>query len=285
MWTCIAAGGGGCGAWGGSGDIATTVDLPVGASATYTVTGVVDAAATGTLTNTATITAGAGTSDSDGSNNSATDTDGLTPEVDLVIVKDDGATTAVPGTSVTYTITVTNPTGPSDVVGAIVTDTFPAELSGTGWSCAGAHGGSCAAGAGLGDINTTVDLPVGATATFTATGTVISTATVGSLTNAAAVSAPMGVTETDASDNTDSDIDTLTPRCRPVGDEGRRSDDGSARRPDRLHDGRLERRTVDGRRRALSPTRSRPTCSVRHGPVRRQGLPRAREPGRAASTS
>ena len=121
---------------------------------------------------------GVGTVDPDGSNNSATDIDNLTPEVDLVIDKDDSVVTAVPGSTVTYTITVSNPTGPSDVVGAAVVDSFPAELTSTSWTCARVHRAVRAApGSGSGDINTTVDLPVGATATFTATGTVVSTAT------------------------------------------------------------------------------------------------------------
>ena len=211
-WTCAATGAADCGVLGGLGNIATTVDIPVGDAATFTVTGTVDPAATGTVTNTATVTAASGTVDSDGSNNTATDIDNLTPEVDLVIDKDDSLTTAVPGSPVTYTITVSNPTGPSDVVGATVVDSFPAEFSSTSWTCLGASGGSCDAGSGLGNINTTVDLPVGATATFTATGTVLSTAT-GALTNTATVSAPSGVTETDATDNSDSDVDTLTPEA------------------------------------------------------------------------
>src|SRR5262249_60986352 len=50
-----------CGAPSGTGNIATTVNLAAGSSATFTATGTVAATATGTLTNTATVTAPAGT--------------------------------------------------------------------------------------------------------------------------------------------------------------------------------------------------------------------------------
>ena len=37
-----------------------------------------------------------------------------------------------------FTITVTNPLGPSDAIGATVTDTFPAALTGVIWTCTAA---------------------------------------------------------------------------------------------------------------------------------------------------
>ena len=51
-----------------------------------------------------------------------------TPEADLQITKTDGKTTAVPGTSDTYTIVVTN-AGPTAVSGAWIADTFPATFT------------------------------------------------------------------------------------------------------------------------------------------------------------
>ena len=43
---------------------------------------------------------------------------------DLAVTKTDGSLTYTPGMPVTYTITVTN-SGPSDAIGAIVTDALP----------------------------------------------------------------------------------------------------------------------------------------------------------------
>ena len=64
---------------------------------------------------------------------------------DLHITKTNGVNGVVAGLPTTYTITVTNPLGPSDASGATVTDTFPATLTGVTWTCAGAAGGACVA--------------------------------------------------------------------------------------------------------------------------------------------
>ena len=194
---------------GGSGDIASTVDLPAGGSVTFTVDATLDASATGSLSNTATLTPPVGLDDATTADHSATDVDTITPEADLTISKMHGPTDSVPGESITYTIVVGND-GPSNVVGAAVDDTMPAELSAVSWDCVEAGGASCGDAAGIDDISTTVDLPVGATATFTVTGTIDASAT-GTLTNDATVSAPSGVTETDVSDNAASDTNPLTP--------------------------------------------------------------------------
>jgi uncharacterized repeat protein (TIGR01451 family) len=126
---------------------------------------------------------------------------------DLSITKTDGVATAVPGGSVTYTITASN-AGPDAVVGATVADTFAASLTVT-WTCVGAGGGTCTA-AGAGNISDTVNLPVGGSVTYTATGTISSSAT-GSLSNTATVSSP--VTDPDPANNSATDTDTLTPQA------------------------------------------------------------------------
>ncbi|CAN5123376.1 hypothetical protein BH20ACI2_BH20ACI2_10630 [soil metagenome] len=76
-FTCVGSGGGTCPA-SGTGNINALVDLPVGASVTFSITAIVSANATGNLVNTATITAPAGVTDSTPGNNSATDTNTLT---------------------------------------------------------------------------------------------------------------------------------------------------------------------------------------------------------------
>src|SRR5437899_1114888 len=92
-----------------------------------TLTGTIDPNATGSITNTVTVAPPNGVADSNPSNNTASDTDTLTPQADLAIAKDDGKTSAVPGASDTYTITVTND-GPSTVNSVDVADTLPATL-------------------------------------------------------------------------------------------------------------------------------------------------------------
>ena len=208
-WTCSPSAGAGCTTASGSGSINTTVDLPVGTTATFTVVAAVDAAATGTLANTAGAAPAAGIVDPTPANNSDTDTDSLTPTADLSITKTNLLASVVPGTPVSYTITASN-SGPSAVVGATVVDTLPASLAAPTWTCTATGGGSCAA-SGSGSINDTVNLPVGASVTYTVAGTVTSTA-VGTITNTATVASPSGVTDPVPGNDSATDSDPLTPQ-------------------------------------------------------------------------
>ncbi|MFL6195204.1 MAG: beta strand repeat-containing protein, partial [Thermoanaerobaculia bacterium] len=125
---------------------------------------------------------------------------------DLAITKTDGVATAVPGGSVTYTITASNPSA-TGATGATVADTFPAILTCT-WTCTGAGGGTCTA-AGSGNINNSVNLPVGASVTYTATCAINASAT-GSLSNTATVTL---TGDPNAANNSATDTDTLTPQA------------------------------------------------------------------------
>ncbi|MCB1630146.1 MAG: DUF11 domain-containing protein, partial [Xanthomonadales bacterium] len=120
-WNCTATPGSSCADAAGAGDVATTVDLLSGGTATITVDATVAADATGTLSNTATVALPTGATDPTPDNNSATDTDTLEPEADLSITKTDATASATPGGSTTYEIVVAN-AGPSAVVGAAVAD-------------------------------------------------------------------------------------------------------------------------------------------------------------------
>jgi uncharacterized repeat protein (TIGR01451 family) len=204
-WTCVAAGGGTCTA-SGSGNINDTVNLPVGATLTYTLVANIAPSATGNLSNTASVAAPAGVTDSNPGNNSATDTDTLAPQADLAITKTDGVTTVNPGQAVTYTIVASN-SGPSAVAGANVSDTLPASLTGATWTCAASAGSACPA-SGSGNINALVNLLVGGTATFTLNATVSPSAS-GSISNTAVVTAPAGVTDTNPGNNSATDVDTV----------------------------------------------------------------------------
>jgi len=124
----------------------------------------------------------------------------------LAITKTDGVPTATRGGSVTYTIIASNP-GPSAATAATVADIFPGTLTCT-WICVGAGGGTCTAGPVAGDINDSVNLAVGGSVTYTAICTVSPSAT-GSLVNTAAVTAPDGVIDPNAGNNSATDNDTL----------------------------------------------------------------------------
>ena len=126
--------------------------------------------------------------------------------VDLQITKTDGVAAYTAGGLVTYSIVVTNPTGPGNVVGAIVSDSFPAQIASATWTCVAAGGASCTAN-GSGNINDTVNVPAGGSLTYTVTANISASAT-GNMTNTAAVAVPAGYTDTNSGNNSASDTDT-----------------------------------------------------------------------------
>ncbi len=125
---------------------------------------------------------------------------------DLTMTATDGVTNAVPGGSVTYTITAGN-VGTSNATGATVADTFPAVLTCT-WTCVGAGGGTCTA-SGSGNVNDTVNLPAGGSVTYTAACAIAASAT-GSLSNTATATI---AGDPNPADNSATDTDNLTPQA------------------------------------------------------------------------
>jgi uncharacterized repeat protein (TIGR01451 family) len=204
-WTCTASVGSSCGAPNGSGNISQTVNLLVGGTITFVATATLDISASGTLSNTATVATPAGITDPSPGNNSATDTDTIIPAADLSITKTDGLSTASPGQAITYTIVASN-AGPNPVTGATVADTVPASLTAPTWTCIGAGGGTCTA-AGVGDINDTVNLPAGASVTYTLSGTVSANPT--RLRNTAMIASPAGIFDPNPANNGATDDDFL----------------------------------------------------------------------------
>jgi Domain of unknown function DUF11/Outer membrane protein beta-barrel domain/Bacterial lectin len=99
-----------------------------------------------------------------------------------------GPTTILPGTPVTYTLTVTNngsyPIGVADA--PLVTDTLPAAITGSTWTCTAAGGATCTA-SGAGNLSTSgLTLPSNASVTYSITGTLDPASTCGAtVTNSA----------------------------------------------------------------------------------------------------
>jgi uncharacterized repeat protein (TIGR01451 family) len=126
----------------------------------------------------------------------------------LSITKTDNATTVYRGGPVSYTIVVTN-TGAYTVAGN-VTDVVPASITSVTWTCVASPGSTCAALNGSGNnINTSVILEAGDTATYTVSGTV-SPAASGSLINQASVALQSSwLIESNLADNSASDNDTI----------------------------------------------------------------------------
>ncbi len=216
-WACSGATGGatGCdGAASNSANFTDTVNLPVGATITYTVTAQISAGATGNLVNTVTATPPAG-----GTPGTATDTDTPAPSSGMTASKTDGVETYTPGQQVVYTIVVGN-TGPSDAIGAVVSDPKPAQIASWTWVCSGATGGATGcdpAASNSADFTDTVNLPVGSSITYTVTALTSAGAT-GNLVNTVTVTPPGGGTP-----GTSTDTDTPAPVSNLIAGK----DDGS----------------------------------------------------------
>ncbi len=154
-WTysCVASGSATCGALptiatSGTSVSAATGSLPVnniatpptlGSFLTVTVSTTTPSGQVGALSNTATITPPGGVTDPVPGNNSESDTNSPNPRAGVTITKSDGATVALPGTSVVYSIVVSN-SGPSDANNAIVTDPAVTGLNCSALSCSVSSG-------------------------------------------------------------------------------------------------------------------------------------------------
>jgi hypothetical protein len=110
------------------------------------------------------------------------------PQADLTITNTDNADFYIAGDVRTYTIVVSNLAGPSNVIGATVTNALSGPVAGATWSCV-ATGTVCGAG-GLGGISDLVNLPVGSFIAYTVD--VTASAAGGNLVNTASVTLPGG---------------------------------------------------------------------------------------------
>src|SRR6476659_1644939 len=125
---------------------------------------------------------------------------------DLKISCSDGKTSVANFSSDTYTITVTN-TGLQNVNGAVVTDTFPAQVQNVTYTETGS-GGATGFSAGSANISQSLNLPPNSSVTYKATGFINGTSgTV--ISNTANVSVPAGVSDPNTADNTATDKDTI----------------------------------------------------------------------------
>ena len=196
---------------GGSSTLATSGGSGSGA-VTYTVTSgaafcsLAGNTLTGTGVGTCTVTA---TKAADATFNavSATTNVAVLAATDLEVSKSDGSQYALPNGLVEYVIVVAN-AGQIDAVGARLSDPVPPGLADLLWTCSALRVAACPAAAGTGGIDQAVDLPVGSALEYRVSARV--TAALGAtVTNTVTIATPTGTLETDASDNTASDINVV----------------------------------------------------------------------------
>ncbi len=255
-WTCVGAGGGTCTA-SGAGNINDAVNLPVGGIGhLHRDSRAVSPQRPARCRTPRRSRLRPASPTRTPGNNSATDTDTLTPQADLSITKTDGVTTAVPGTSVTYTIVASN-AGPSDGHRRDGGRHLPGRADRRDWTCVGAGGGTCPA-SGAGNINDSVNLPVGGTVTYTVTAARSSPAATGTLVQHRHRRGAWRRHRSDPGQQLGDRHRHADAAGRPVDHQDRRRDDRDARQLGDLHDRRLERRPE-----RRSPARPSPTPSRR----------------------
>ncbi|MFB7671448.1 hypothetical protein ACFC26_08530, partial [Kitasatospora purpeofusca] len=150
------------------------VEIPAGSSATWTLTGTLDANATVTPTNTATVTGGP---DPATPTHTAVASPTNTPSTQANLTASKALLTnpVVPGQQIQWQVSVTN-NGPSRARDVVVTDTIPAGVTGASMK-ADADNTPCPISNGTATCPA-VEIPVGQTLTWTLTGTLAQDATV-----------------------------------------------------------------------------------------------------------
>ena len=199
----------------GYGAVNDSVNLPAGASITYTISGLINPSATGTMVQTIhaatppTVQNNAATSPDNRTNVSST-TVTLTPKADLYVSMNGSNPLAVLGVD-TYTIDVTN-AGPSDVTGATLSDTLTS-LTGVSFSSSTIYKPTGASAVSISTpsgtlagtspvLSETMNIPVGGEIQFVITGTVASGTTAPSiLTDTVSVADPAGTTDPVSANN------------------------------------------------------------------------------------
>ncbi len=145
--------------------------LPANGTQTFMLTVHIDPTATGTINNGNYTIQAMGVSPLIGPLVTTQITNGVI-YTDLAITASSPNAAADWGTPVTYTIVARN-NGPVAVVGAVISNSVPPQLMGVTWTCTGQNNGVCGMANGTGALNTLANLPVGASVTYTVTGTIV----------------------------------------------------------------------------------------------------------------
>ncbi len=206
-WTCKASAGSICQDEKGSGNINSSVDLASGGTATFMITGKVKSSARDEFTNTACVNAPGGVDENDQEDNCASVNTRIEIKADLSVTKTDELTKAARGARITYLIVAKND-GPSDVQGARLRDSFPADFKDSKWECIPSAGARCEAPSGAGNLDLKLDLPAGGFVTITASG-VIANTQLCELRNSVQIDPPGNVTDPDRANNTAVDVTEL----------------------------------------------------------------------------
>jgi uncharacterized repeat protein (TIGR01451 family) len=212
QWACTPGAGASCAEAQGSGPIDELVDIPSGSSVTFSLSGTVPASMTSTLHNTTSVTPAATLANPGPSPILATADSAPQPVADLSITASSSPNPYVPGSVLTYTITVGN-AGPSDVSRASVDDPPSARLAQLRWTCQANQGSACQAATGTGSLlGALVNLAAGGSVTFTVSG-VVDAAQTGTILDPNTVQPPAGTIDPVLANNTAIDTNQPLPQA------------------------------------------------------------------------
>ena len=198
---------------------------------------------------------------------------------DLAVTLTDGVSTPSPGASLTYTLTITNPSTTA-IQGIAVAATFPAPLTNVSWTCNGAGGSICAPASGSGNIAGAANVAASGSLTYTVQAAIpVGTANGTQIAATATITPPAGVADPSSANNSAADTDTVIVTVTPCGPRPTVAHPVEPAGPGRVQahpDGQHQPRSVH----QLDPGRP-----ARHPPERRRRCPssagRAGRPERA----
>ncbi|QNK64746.1 DUF11 domain-containing protein [Pedobacter sp. PAMC26386] len=188
--------------------IATSGDIPAGANPltalTITIQGIVNTGAAPVFTNTVNVTVGGvGSSSVTTAVNQSTD----------IVVEKSGTQTVKAGLPISYTIKLSN-AGPNDAVGLVLNDIVPSQVQNITWSAV-SNGASTITASLPGNTNTiqlTANITKGAAnyILVTVNGTIDPATTLTSISNTAAVTLPVGLTDFNSANNSSTAVTAIT---------------------------------------------------------------------------
>ncbi|KQC00063.1 gliding motility-associated C-terminal domain-containing protein, partial [Pedobacter sp. Hv1] len=209
-WSALGTGGATItGATSGNSNAVNTIgNIPADPNAkiTITINGMVNSSAASIFTNTVTVTAGG--------NPQSSVTTAVNKSTDVQIDKN-GTQTAIVGSTVSYTIKVSN-NGPIAANGITINDIVPAEIENVSWKATAYGTASLTGPDGTGitgnTIQTTGNVPIGVAnyIMITVNGNIKSSVTVPSISNTATITLPPGLTDFDLSNQGSTVVTTLT---------------------------------------------------------------------------
>src|SRR5690606_5198277 len=105
---------------------------------------------------------------------------------------------------------------PSSVSGATLVDSFPATLTNVSFTSTASGGATGNTAQGTGNLNETLNLPAGSSVQYTINATLDPSATSGTLSNTATVSAPAGISDPTPANNSATDTTSIQQVLRSI---------------------------------------------------------------------